>query len=376
MWLDNIALFLPTRYSGLLLWLRADLGITATSAAVSASNDVTAAAWTKSNCTAPNFQTLQDSNDGAPTTHVIFQAASNLQTGHAATFRLEAKAGTKTWIRMTDSAGNLAAYVNLSTGAVGAHTGTVTVTPLADSWFAISIFDVCQNSALNIGLANGDGALSYQGNGTGTILVRNIAIDQKNVSTWADQSGNGNNLTQGTAAKQPLWTPSDATMNGRESVGFDGVDDFLTRAASYAQPNHVFAAARNNGSSAAYHTLCDGSASNQRILRVEITTQAIVTLANTTPLSDGTWPTSEKHVAEGVFNGGSSAIYKDGAETLGAGGTGSATGFSLGALADGVTNPWQGPIAEFIVYDRVLTATERKVVEKYLGQRYEIAVAA
>lgn len=50
-----------------------------------------------------------------------------------------------------------------------------------------------------------------------------------NVSAWADKSGNGYNATQGTGANQPL-TQVD-TINGKNSITFDGVNDSLSLSA-------------------------------------------------------------------------------------------------------------------------------------------------
>jgi hypothetical protein len=45
------------------------------------------------------------------------------------------------------------------------------------------------------------------------------------VSSWADQSGLGNDVTQGNAAKQPLWI--DAQLNGYPVITCDGTDNIL-----------------------------------------------------------------------------------------------------------------------------------------------------
>lgn len=50
------------------------------------------------------------------------------------------------------------------------------------------------------------------------------------VSTWPDQSGNGFDLTQGTAGFRPALVASGGP-NGRPSVLFDGTDDRLVNAA-------------------------------------------------------------------------------------------------------------------------------------------------
>jgi len=50
------------------------------------------------------------------------------------------------------------------------------------------------------------------------------------VTTWYDQSGNGNNATQTTAASQPKIVSSGTlvTENGKATVDFDGTDDYLS----------------------------------------------------------------------------------------------------------------------------------------------------
>jgi hypothetical protein len=49
------------------------------------------------------------------------------------------------------------------------------------------------------------------------------------VTTWYDQSGNGNNATQSTAANQPLIVSSGSliTDGGKSAINFDGLNDFL-----------------------------------------------------------------------------------------------------------------------------------------------------
>jgi hypothetical protein len=50
------------------------------------------------------------------------------------------------------------------------------------------------------------------------------------VSVWADQSGNGKDYLQATAANQPTLTAADATLNNLPTIGFDGVNDTMLAA--------------------------------------------------------------------------------------------------------------------------------------------------
>jgi len=66
----------------------------------------------------------------------------------------------------------------------------------------------------------------------GTLLawVGITASDNGFVTTWYDQSGNGNNATQGTAANQPKIVNAGSliTSNGYTVIEYDGTDDNLT----------------------------------------------------------------------------------------------------------------------------------------------------
>lgn len=49
---------------------------------------------------------------------------------------------------------------------------------------------------------------------------RGVVVDGSNVSQWLDQSGQGNHLSQATAARQPAFTASNARFNGYPSIDF------------------------------------------------------------------------------------------------------------------------------------------------------------
>ena len=97
-----------------------------------------------------------------------------------------------------------------------------------DTWISISGTITTTGNRLRISCAGG-GSVSYTGNGTDAIYVRNITVTQLTadgfVSTWYDQSGNANDATQIATASQPKIVDAGALVTG--GLDFDGVDDHL-----------------------------------------------------------------------------------------------------------------------------------------------------
>ena len=87
---------------------------------------------------------------------------------------------------------------------------------------AIRVRRTPSNSEQDIGF-NGDGNLN-----TAALLLF-VGAGNGFVTTWYDQSGNGRNATQSTAANQPQIVSSGnlLNLNGKPSIQFDGTNDQL-----------------------------------------------------------------------------------------------------------------------------------------------------
>lgn len=362
--------------SGCVLWLRADLGITTVDVAALDPNDVSTGNWSASGLSARTATTITDTNDGAPTLHYVTQTTSGMQANHNATLTVELKAGTKTWAWAACSFG-VTAYLNLTTGALGTVTGgSAVVTDMGSGWWKIDLSGTTNGVPIAVGTANGDGGVSYQGNGTGTVQMRNFVVTQRNVSAWADQSGSGNHATQGTAARQPLYVP--ASINGHPALYFSGsssADILTTGAFARNQPHSALAVVSWDDFPAANEYFLDGLALNTAIMRKVPATNEAGTYAGVV-LNGAVTFSGVPFVASAVFDGANSLVAKDGAATSGSAGVANASGVSIGADGGGAyVAPLWGRIAEVILYSRGLSTAERQQVERYLGARYGIAVA-
>lgn len=129
----------------------------------------------------------------------------------------------------------------------------------AYSGSAIRVRRSSDNAEQNIGFVNGNldttSLLSFCGAGNGF------------VTTWYDQSGNGNNATQTTATAQPQIVSSGSviTQGGKASVRFDGSDDYFNTSTNnpftFTGPvSLIHASYKNSTTYKAYETILSAGA--------------------------------------------------------------------------------------------------------------------
>lgn len=206
-----------------------------------------------------------------------------------------------------------------------------------------------------------------------------ITLNGTDVSAWADQSGNGNNVSQGTALAQPAYITD---VGGFPAVRFNGTDDFMTgtitgMTGDYAHT--VFYAGKLNsvasGGSFRGALTLGGQAVSTGVETGGLTagnafffggpglggSQGVGSAANT-----------DKHVFSRTYPDAIHNGYLDGALDATATGSISLTSaVTLGQRFDiGVSSRLQVEIYEVVVYSRVITTSERTLVAAYLKVRY------
>lgn len=236
------------------LVLLADRGGTTVDATVLDPYNVSTANWSPINLSARTEDTITDTSDAGSVQHILRQTITSLVATKPASVAAELKAGTKGYALV--NFGGSYGSVNLSTGATTAEGGLAIATiPLSGGWWQVSASTTVGNNTLGIYIETTMGGHTYQGDGTGTILVRNITVTQRNVSAWADVvTGNGLSAIQATSLRQGIWVPSSATFGGQPCIDFSAgggmsVAGFVR---SNTQPFTLYAVFAKSGSAYGY----------------------------------------------------------------------------------------------------------------------------
>jgi hypothetical protein len=335
------------------------------------------------------------------------------------TFSLFIKAGsTGTWSRIgffdTAVVTNQArCWVNMLTGELGTVStvgsgwsgATASSTPVGNGWYRISLTatstvkaisvintatDADNSTSRTIGqnriiwgaqLNTGTTAQTYQQ----TVATANTANGF--VTTWYDQSGNGRNVTQTTAASQPRIVSNGAleAVNGKPEIRFDGVDDYLAAASPLIDTTHslfvLFTPTIKNVTGSVFGQWFAGATGRFAILVNQISSggalAGFLNLFNASATGGGGSGGLALEVAisnaptliTSISTTGSEQwkLFKNGAEWDSATipsvytGVNSAIGSLNGA---GSLFPFDGTVSEIIAFPSVLSTTDRQTLER------------
>lgn len=198
------------------------------------------------------------------------------------------------------------------------------------------------------------------------------------VETWKDKSGNGYDATQGTSGARPTYQTNVINSN-RPVIRFDGSDDGLRNGTMHGTPastiiavakqtagtNHqrLYAALNDNniffgsgngnfttfyGNDAGWNYCCGDNIPSSPITDMFRILSAVSNGVTDVPYYSGLAQTRANQNSTGI------------------GYTGFGIGNAYGA------QEFNGDVAELIIYNRALTDSERKAIECYLGNKYNI----
>lgn len=199
------------------------------------------------------------------------------------------------------------------------------------------------------------------------------------VATWTDSSGTSNTATQVTGANQPLFKT--AVINGKPVLRFDGLNYNMHFPNDPGAVTTTFVVGKINVAPSSLTTYSPFVITNAAAgLRV---------LGRTSGTNWGTFVSADLNSGEDLVSGtavilemtttdtpsNSTIIYRDGIQkaTSSAHSSGGAGANYIGAEV-GSGRYINADVAEVIIYDSVLSSTNRSNVEHFLGTKYGITV--
>jgi PKD repeat protein len=195
----------------------------------------------------------------------------------------------------------------------------------------------------------------------------NVVNGLYGVSQWNDISGNFNHFLQNDTNKQPDYIPYNPVLAGNPSLRFDGAspqslsDELVSSLTTNVGTVFVISNWRGGSAFDNYNGIINRDDSQSYLLT-------------------GNGNTSTTIFAGGIF--GSNSVYMNSVQTLSYAPlsqykvtTGVASSVATGYFLEVGNNhadagPWNGDIAEVIVYNTILTQPERQQVEDYLYNKY------
>jgi hypothetical protein len=171
-----------------------------------------------------------------------------------------------------------------------------------------------------------------------------ITLTSGAVSAWADQSGAGHHVTQGTPGSRPLVAAS-AVYGGQQAVVFTGAKWLQSAAFAQAQPFTLFVVGNIAAGDAYPMFVGNRSSSGPQLYGDAADTYHVnaYSASGITSAVDGRIPS----IIAAVFNGASSSITVNGVRTAGALGAGALDGLTVAALGAGL-DPGSGTIVALL----------------------------
>ena len=199
------------------------------------------------------------------------------------------------------------------------------------------------------------------------------------VSAWADQSGNGNDATQGTGSFQPTFTAS--ALNYNPSIHFDGSDDVLATSLSInasTYPDFTMIAVYEPDVDNAGAPWGDDDSNWDRFIWDNASYNEVVSIGTTGLNVPGLFVPGQAVITtvaydEDVASG--SAVYIDGTlQTQFTADHDPETSSTLDIGSVGNNNhEFDGQVYEIIGYTSLLSSTDREKVETYVALKYGIS---
>ena len=208
---------------------------------------------------------------------------------------------------------------------------------------------------------------------------KGIHLTGSTVYQWDDQSGNGYNATQATLINQPLFVPN--AINDKPILRFDGANRFLliSNSAVPIDKHTIFIVFKTyNTSSQSIFGIWYSKPGWNFVLSSGVYTYII---DKSSAYITGTAPTiGANNLFSLTFDGSNVKSYNSGSliqndsSIYSSVYSNTSDALAIGIATNGVStaDPFNGDIAEIVIYNTALSDAERITVENYLKNKYAL----
>ena len=208
---------------------------------------------------------------------------------------------------------------------------------------------------------------------------KGVILSGSTVSSWLDQSGNGYNASQSNASYQPLYVPN--ALNGKPVLRFDGANRFLliSNSAIPIDKHTIFIVFKTyNTSSQSIFGIWYSKPGWNFVLSSGVYTYII---DKSSAYITGTAPTiGANNLFSLTFDGSNVKSYNSGSliqndsSIYSSVYSNTSDALAIGIATNGVStaDPFNGDIAEIVIYNTALSDAERITVENYLKNKYAL----
>jgi hypothetical protein len=225
------------------------------------------------------------------------------------------------------------------------------------------------NSGFETNLTSWSAGLSPDSISGLQVWLKADAITGKNnndsITTWSDSSGNSRDVTAA-SGKEPIYNTG--VLNGNPVVSFVAANqDTLSNNYNVSTPYTAIYVARYNGATKAR---IYSSKNNNWLLGFWSGRRQVFYADGTLDLGGQAGDTSW-YLYTGAGTGSLSTAYENGTQWVsGSGGISGPNGISLGSYGGGSSEFSDAQVAEFIIYNSVISSTNRQLIEGYLANKY------
>jgi len=186
-----------------------------------------------------------------------------------------------------------------------------------------------------------------------------ITITGSGVSNWADVSGNGNDLQQGTDANRP-------SKESDGSILFDGISQYLKTAGfTLNQPTTIYLLARQV-TWTDQESIFDGNTLNSGRFQ-QITPSPNVRILAGSSVTNTEWTVNTYAILTCIFNGASSSLrVNNNTAVAGNAGAGNMGGFTLGTRGDAAGSSCNLQVKGTLIFDTAHDDSEQQKMYEYL----------